>query len=394
MGSALLPLYNRLPIRFSRGERVWLYDEYGTPYLDGISGLGVVSLGHSHPLLVAALTQQASHLMHVSNMYHIPLQEKLAEALVEESGLFQAFFCNSGAEANETAIKISRLYASAQGIENPVVLVLENGFHGRTFGAMSAAGNARIKMGFAPMLPGFKVLPFNQLSPLEHFIQSEQSKSVVAVLCEMVQGEGGVHVMSHAYAQRLSEIALQRQWLFMIDEVQSGMCRTGSWFAYQNYGIQPDVVTLAKGLGNGFPIGACLVNKKTSLVVKPGQHGSTFGGNPLACRIALEVIQIMESESAFECAKRYGAIALEKLQHQLEGIPGIVDIRGLGLMVGVELDRECGAIVQHGIDAKILLNVTAGKVIRLLPPFVLKEDELHLLLDTTITIIKAFLTKQ
>jgi acetylornithine aminotransferase len=380
-------LFNRLPVSFVRGEGCTLFDPAGNEYLDALSGIAVNTLGHAHPDLVACIASQAARLIHVSNLYQIPEQEMLADALCQRSGLSEAFICNSGTEANEAAIKLARLYGHKKGIENPVIVSMENAFHGRTMGSLAATANPKSRAGFEPMLDGFVRVPFNDLAALEALASSD----IVAVMVEAVQGEGGVRPASPAYLQGLRRLCDQRGWLMLCDEVQCGMGRTGYWFGYQHAGIVPDVATLAKGLASGVPIGACLAGGKAAGVFAPGNHGSTFGGNPLACAAALKTIEIIEDGGLIAEARRIGEMVKKSLSAALAGLPGVLEIRGEGLMVGIELDRPCGALVQEALKAGLLINVTHGTVVRLLPALVFGEKEVQQLVLKLSPLVRNFL---
>ncbi len=389
--SHLMNTYARLPVAFVRGEGVWLWDTEGRRYLDAVAGVAVNTLGHAHPKLVDALCEQARTVIHTSNLYEIPLQAQLAERLCALSGMDRAFFCNSGCEANEAAIKIARLIGHQRGIEVPTIVVMEKSFHGRTMATLTATGSRKVQAGFEPLLAGFARVPFNDLTAVRQV--AEHNHSVVAVLVEPVQGEGGIHVPRAEYLAGLREICDATGWLLMLDEVQSGIGRTGAWFAYQHTAIQPDVVTLAKGLGGGVPIGACLARGAAAEIFKPGNHGSTFGGNPLACRAALAVLDAIEAEGLCGNATRVGQFMMARLRSALNGVAGVVDIRGQGLMIGIELDRPCSELVKHALSAGLIINVTSDKVIRLVPPLVMSEVEAAQLVDGLAPLIKAFLAQ-
>jgi acetylornithine/N-succinyldiaminopimelate aminotransferase len=381
--------YARLPVAFDRGEGVWLFDEAGRRYLDGLAGIAVNTLGHHHPRLVQAIAEQAGKLIHTSNLYQVPKQEALADRLATLSGMREVFFCNSGCEANEAAIKLARLYGHQKGIENPTVVVMEQSFHGRTLATLSATGNKKVQAGFEPLVSGFARVPFDDLAAIEQLAHA--NPNVVAVLVEPIQGEGGIRVAPRAYLQALRRICDDHGWLLMLDEVQCGVGRTGTWFAFQHADILPDVMSLAKGLGSGVPIGACLAAGRAAGVFKPGNHGSTFGGNPLACAAALETLQVIEDDRLLERAARIGALIRERLAAGLEGLPGVVSIRGDGLMIGVELDRPCGDLVSQALGAGLLINVTAERVVRLLPPLVFTEQDAAMLIEALVPLIRNFL---
>ena len=369
--------YARQAVAFVRGEGVWLYDANGERYLDAVAGVAVNGLGHAHPTLAKALCDQAGRLIHTSNLYRIPEQERLAERLCSLSGLDRAFFCNSGAEANEAAIKLARLHGHQQGVENPAIVVMEKSFHGRTLATLSATGSRKVQAGFEPLVTGFVRVPFGDADAVARL--AEQHNNIVAVLVEPYQGEGGVNVPQADYLARLRQICDGKGWLLMLDEVQSGIGRTGKWFAFQHSAILPDVMTLAKGLGSGVPIGACLARGAAAQVFTPGKHGSTFGGNPLACTAALTTLQVIEQEGLLDNAASMGAFIRQDLSERLREVTGIRDIRGQGLMIGIELDRPCAALVQQALAQRLLINVTADSVVRLLPPLILQQDEAALL---------------
>ena len=385
----VMTTYGRQAIAFSRGEGSWLWDVHGKRYLDCVSGVAVSGVGHAHPRLVAAISAQAARAMHVSNLYEIPEQEQLAERLCALAGMDNAFFCNSGCEANEAAIKLARLYGHQRGVESPAIIVMEQAFHGRTIATLSATGSRKVQAGFEPLLTGFVRVPYNDLPALQQV--AAINPNIVAVLVEPVQGESGVHVPEDGYIPQLRRICDEKGWLLMLDEVQSGMARTGKWFAHQHLGIKPDVMSLAKGLGNGFPIGACLARGAAAGVFTPGKHGSTFGGNPLGCVSALTTLAIIEDEGLVERAGRIGQKIREGIAKNLAGAAGVKEIRGKGLMIGIELDRPCGELVVRGFDAGLLINVTADTVVRLLPPLNLKDAEVQTLIDGVSGLIKAFL---
>ncbi|HVY04457.1 MAG TPA: aspartate aminotransferase family protein [Burkholderiales bacterium] len=385
----VMTTYGRQPIAFARGEGSWLWGVDGKRYLDGVSGVAVTGVGHAHPRLVSAMSAQAGRAMHVSNLFEIPEQERLAARLCALAGMDNAFFCNSGCEANEAAIKLARLYGHHKGVESPAIVVMEKAFHGRTIATLSATGSRKVQAGFEPLLAGFVRVPYNDVAALEQVAAS--NPSIVAVLVEPVQGESGIQVPEDGYVPHLRKLCDEKGWLLMLDEVQSGMARTGKWFAHQHMGVKPDVMTLAKGLGNGFPIGACLARGAAASVFTPGKHGSTFGGNPLGCVCALTTIDIIEDEGLVERAGRLGRKIREGLAAKLSGKPGVKDIRGKGLMIGIELDRPCGELVARGFDAGLVINVTADTVVRLLPPLNMKDEEAQLLVDGVAALVATFL---
>ena len=380
--------YNRQEITFDHGEGVWLWDNAGRRYFDALCGIAVCGLGHAHPSVTEAICLQAGELLHTSNLYRIGLQEQLGERLMEVSGLDNVFFCNSGAEANEAALKIARRYGHDLGIDCPMVITMNGSFHGRTMGTLSATGNPKVHQGFEPLVPGFIHVPFGDVEAVRT-VMAERS-DVAAVLVEPVQGEGGIVVPPPGYLDELRSLCDSNNALLMLDEIQSGLCRTGKWFAFQHESLLPDVMTLAKSLGNGVPLGACLAGVKAASVLQPGSHGSTFGGNPLACRAALAVLSVMHDESL---ADRCGVLSTEitsEFETRLSSIPGVVEIRGKGLMLGIQLDRPCGELVGRGLDAGILINVAADNVVRLLPPLIMSDEETAHMISTVCALIEAF----
>jgi len=384
--------YGRLPVTFERGEGVWLWDTAGQRYLDALAGVAVCGLGHCHPRYTAALQAQAGKLVHTSNIYGIGLQEQLADRLAALSGMDNVFFCNSGCEANEAAIKLARLYGHQKGIEAPAIVVLEHAFHGRTIATLSATGSRKVQAGFEPLVAGFIRVPFDDIEAVRRV--AENNRNVVAVLVELIQGEGGVNVCHDDYLRGLRTICDANGWLLMLDEVQSGIGRTGKWFAFQHSGVKPDVMSLAKGLGNGVPIGACLASGAAAKLFKPGNHGSTFGGNPLVCAAALATLAIIEEDGLMQNAEAMGDFIRAQLRERLAGLPGVRDIRGKGMMIGIELDKPCKDIVEIALHAGLLINVTADNVIRLLPPLTYtRENALHLV-DHLTPLIKDELAKQ
>ncbi|MCX8145219.1 MAG: aspartate aminotransferase family protein [Azovibrio sp.] len=387
--SHLMNTYGRQPVAFSHGKGCYLTDSAGRVYLDALSGIAVNTLGHAHPVFVAALAEQAGRLLHVSNLYQVPQQEALADALAERSGLAEVFFCNSGCEANEAAIKLARFYGHKRGIENPTVIVMEKAFHGRTLATLSATGNYKVQAGFEPLVAGFVRVPYGDLQAIRNV--AEHHGNVVAVMLEIIQGEGGINMASVEYQQGLRQLCDEHQWLMICDEVQCGMGRTGKWFGYQHAGILPDVVTLAKGLGSGIPIGACLAGGRAAGLFGPGNHGSTFGGNPLACTAALKTIELIEAEGLLANAERIGERIKAELAAALAGVPGVVEFRGKGLMLGIELDRPCGELVGQALAAGLLINVTHERVIRLLPALVFGEAEVRELVAKLVPLVRDFL---
>jgi acetylornithine/N-succinyldiaminopimelate aminotransferase len=389
MSEHLMNTYARQPVAFVRGEGAYLWDEAGKRYLDAVAGVAVNGLGHAHPKLVKAIADQAATLIHTSNLYRVPRQEALADRLCELAGMDRAFFCNSGCEANEAAIKLARLYGHGKGIEVPTIIVMEKAFHGRTMATLTATGSRKIQAGFEPLLTGFARVPFNDLEAIRHV--AEHNKSVVAVLAEVVQGEGGINLMAPDYLAELRAICDAHGWLLMLDEVQTGIGRTGAWFGFQHSGVMPDVIALAKGLGSGMPIGACLARGAAADVFKPGNHGSTFGGNPLACAAALATLDAIEDEKLLDNARVRGEAIRSGLRQALDGVHGVVDIRGEGLMIGIELDRPCAELVAVARDAGVLINVTADTVIRLVPPLIYGAAEVDALVDAVSGIVKNYL---
>ena len=385
----LMNVYARLPIAFTHGQGAWIYDEQGRRYLDALAGIAVNTLGHGHPRLVKALSEQAQRLIHTSNLYQVREQEVLADKLAGLSGMDECFFCNSGCEANEAAIKLARLYGHNKGIEQPAVIVMEKAFHGRTLATLSATGNRKVQAGFEPLVAGFVRVPFDDLAAVEAVAQ--HNSSVVAVLFEPIQGEGGIRLAHDEYIKGLRRICDAKGWLLMVDEVQCGTGRTGRWFAHQHAGVIPDVMTLAKGLASGVPIGACLAAGKAAGVFKLGSHGSTFGGNPFACVAALTTLAVIEQDGLMENALRLGDRIRSRLSVALAGIDAVVEIRGDGLLIGIELDRPCGELVQLALDAGLLINVTADKVVRLLPPMILNQAEADELVTKLAQLIREFL---
>ncbi|MDE2584748.1 MAG: aspartate aminotransferase family protein [Betaproteobacteria bacterium] len=385
----LMNTYARLPVAFSHGEGSRIVDTEGKRYLDALSGIAVNTLGHNHPKLVSAIADQATKVLHTSNLYRIPLQEELADKLAERAGMEEVFLCNSGCEANEAAIKLARFYGHQQGVENPAIIVMEKAFHGRTLATLSATGNRKAQAGFEPLVAGFVRVPYNDLQAIQAV--GEHNQNVVAVMLEMVQGEGGINIADLEFQRGLRALCDQKGWLLICDEVQCGMGRTGTWFGFQHAGILPDVATLAKGLGSGVPVGACLTAGKAAGLFGPGNHGSTFGGNPLACRAALTTIATIEEDQLMQNAVVVGDAIRSGLAEALQGVAGIADIRGRGLMIGIELDRPCGELVGKGLEAGLLINVTADKVVRLLPPLTFTQEEARELVARLSALIRTFL---
>ncbi|RVU46340.1 aspartate aminotransferase family protein [Rubrivivax rivuli] len=387
----VLNTYGRLPIALSHGQGCWVWDTQGKRYLDGLGGIAVNTLGHNHPQLVPALQHQLTQLIHCSNYYEIPLQEQLAKKLCEISGLAGAFFCNSGLEANEAALKIARKYGHDKGIEKPEVIVYEKAFHGRSIATLSATGNPKVQAGFGPLVEGFVRVPLNDLAAVEAVAQN--NPNVVAVFLETIQGEGGVNPARWEYLQGLRRLCDAQGWLLMLDEVQCGIGRTGKWFAHQWAGIQPDVMPLAKGLGSGVPIGAVVCGPRALNVLGPGNHGTTFGGNPLAMRAGVETLRICEEEGLLANAATVGLLLREGLQRELGHLSGVKEIRGAGLMIGIELDRPCGVLLGRAAEAGLLLSVTADKVIRIVPPLILTAEEAAQIVVILAPLVQAFLAE-
>jgi len=385
----LMHTYGRLPVTFSHGAGAWLWDTDGRKYLDGLSGVAVCGLGHAHPAIAKAICDQAGKLIHTSNWYQIDLQQKLAGELCRLSGMETVFFSNSGAEANEAAIKLARLYGHQRKIGSPTIIVTEGSFHGRTLATLSATGNRKIQAGFEPLVAGFNRVPYNDLATIAQV--GDNNKDVVAVLVEPITGEGGIGIPDAGYLSGLRQLCDQRGWLLMLDEIQTGMGRTGRWFACQHENVLPDVMTLAKGLGNGVPIGACLARGAAASVFQPGNHGSTFGGNPLACRAGLAVLETIEQEDLCERAASLGKRMLAGLEKHLAGAKGIREIRGKGLMLAIELDRPCREIMTRALERSLLVNVTADTVVRLLPPLILSDAEADQLVEGLSPVILEFL---
>ena len=381
--------YARQPVAFVRGQGVWLWDEDGRKYLDALAGIAVNTLGHNHPRLVRALSEQIGRVIHTSNLFRQPLQEAAADRIAEMTGLDEVFFCNSGLEANEAAIKIARKYGHDRGVSEPAIIVMEKAFHGRSLATLSASGSRKVQAGFEPLVQGFVRVPLNDLEAVRQI--AAHNKNVVAVFIEPIQGEGGINVARLEYLRGLKEICDRHEWLFMSDEVQCGLGRTGKWFVYQHAGFLPDVLPLAKGLGSGVPVGACVVGGRARGVFKPGNHGSTFGGNPLAMTAVITTIDTVKEESLLTNAVRVGDAIRDGLAAGLQGLPGVVEVRGMGLMLGVELDRPCGEIVQRAMEAELIVNVTADNVIRLLPPLVISETEGREVVERLARVVKSFL---
>jgi acetylornithine aminotransferase len=385
----LMNTYGRLPMTVSHGRGVYVWDTDGKRYLDALSGIAVNTLGHNHPKLVPALQDQISKIMHSCNYYHIPLQQQLAGKLVALSGMSNVFFCNSGLEANEAALKMARKFGHDKGIERPQIVVYDKAFHGRSIATLSATGNAKIQQGFGPLVEGFIRVPLNDIPAIEQ--ATAGNPNVVAVFFETIQGEGGIHPMSNEYLQDVRKLCDERDWLLMIDEVQCGIGRTGKWFAHQWAGIHADVMPLAKGLGSGVPIGAVVAGPKAARIFQPGNHGTTFGGNPLAMRAGVETLRIMEEDGLLENASRVGKYLRDALHRELAAVAGFKEIRGNGLMIGIDLDRPCGPLMGQALQAGLLLSVTADSVIRLLPALTLTETEADEVVSLLVPLVKQFL---
>jgi len=389
--SHLMNTYARQPVAFTHGEGAWLWDSNGKRYLDALAGIAVNTLGHAHPRYTAALNAQIGKLIHVSNVYQVPQQEQLADKLCALSNMDEVFVCNSGCEANEAAIKLARMYGHNKGIELPNIIVMEKAFHGRTLATLSATGNRKVQAGFEPLVPGFVRVPYNDMDAIRQV--AEHNRNVVAVLVEPIQGEGGIRTLDIHYLEQLRQLCDQQGWLLMLDEVQCGIGRTGKWFAFQHTGILPDVMTLAKGLGSGVPVGACLAAGKAAGIFKPGNHGSTFGGNPLASTAALTTLNIMEQDKLLAHAASIGNFLLNGFRERLGRVAGVASFRGQGLMIGIELDKPCGDLVKLALAQGLLINVTADTVIRLLPPLVFTQAEAQQLLEVLCPLVTNFLTQ-
>lgn len=387
----VMPTYGRLPIALTHGEGAYVWDTDGRRYLDGLSGIAVNTLGHKHPKLVAALQDQVSKMIHCCNYYQVPLQEELARLLVERSGLTNAFFCNSGLEANEAALKIARKFGHDKGIHRAEVIVCERAFHGRSIATLSATGNPKVHAGFEPLVEGFVRVPFNDIAALEEIARTHPN--VTAIFLEVIQGEGGVNTARVDYLQAARRLCDDNGWLLMLDEVQCGMGRTGKWFAHQWAGIQPDVMPLAKGLGSGVPVGAVVCGPKAAYVLQAGNHGTTFGGNPLAMRAGVETIRILEEEQLLAHAAHVGKHLTAALQRELGSVKGVKEIRGQGLMIGMELDRPCGVILTRAMEAGLLLSVTADTVVRLLPPLIFTTEQADDLVAILAPLVRQFLSE-
>jgi acetylornithine aminotransferase len=391
MTSHIMPTYNRLPVTFDRGEGVWLIDENNNRYLDALSGIAVCNLGHAHSAVHKAICEQSKKLLHTSNIYKIANQEKLADKLIEKSGMDNVFFCNSGAEANEAAIKLARKFGHEKGLDSPAIIVMEKSFHGRTLATLSATGNSKIQQGFAPLVEGFVRAPYNDINAIKTALA--HNKNIVAILVEPIQGEGGINIPAQDYLNELRKLCDQHELLLMLDEIQSGVGRTGKFFAFQHNDIIPDVCTLAKALGNGVPIGACLAFGKAAQLLTAGAHGSTFGGNPLACSAALAVLATLDNENLIELAAQKGKLIHDGFTEHLKNNSHVVDVRNKGLMIGIELDRPCAELVKIALEQQLLINVTNDTTIRLLPPLIIDELQIKLLVETLSTIINDYTEK-
>ncbi len=387
--SHVMNTYARQPVAFVRGEGVWLWDESGKQYLDALAGIAVNTLGYGHPRLKKALIARVeSGVLHTSNLWRIPDQEKAADRVAEITGLDEVFFCNSGLEATEASIKVARKYGHDRGVAEPAIIVMEKAFHGRSLATLSATGSRKVQAGFEPLVQGFVRVPLNDLDAVRQV--AEHNKNVVAVLIEPIQGEGGINVSRMEYLRGLKEICERKEWLFISDEVQCGLGRTGKWFVYQHASFQPDVVALAKGLASGVPVGACVVGGRAKGVFKPGNHGSTFGGNPLAMTAVITTIDTIKDEDLLANAARVGAVIQEELKSEFGSV---AEVRGMGLMIGVELGQPCGELVRQGLEAGLVINVTADNVVRLLPPLVMSEAEGRMVVERLAPLMRAFVER-
>ena len=389
MADHLMSTYKRLPIQFERGEGIWLWDTENRQYMDALSGIAVCGLGHAHRAVTQAITEQAGKLVHTSNLYGIPLQEKLANHLCALSDMDRVFFSNSGAEANEAAIKIARLFGHSKNIDCPAIIVMERSFHGRTLATLTATGNRKVQAGFEPLVRGFIRVPYNDLEAIRAVAANKSD--AVAVLVEPIQGEGGINIPDEGYLREIRKICDEHDWLMMLDEIQTGMGRTGKWFAYQHADIVPDVVTIAKALGNGVPIGACLASGKAAEMMQPGSHGTTFGGNPLACSAAQAVLDTMERDKLVMQAAKLGPQLIDGFTRALQDVKGVSAIRGLGLMIGIELDQPCSELPGKALEQGLLINVTAERVVRLLPPLIMTEKQADMLVEKVSGLIRSHL---
>jgi len=388
MTDTLMHNYAPLPVSFEKGEGAVLWDTEGKTYLDALAGIAVCGLGHAHPAVTKAICEQAGKLVHTSNLYGISNQQALADKLTSLSGMDNVFFSNSGAEANEAAIKLARLYGHSKNIDQPAVIVMEGSFHGRTMATLTATGNRKIHAGFEPLVQGFVRAPYNDIEAIKNI--AKNNSNVVAVLVEPITGEGGIKIPADNYLNQIRDICDENNWLMMLDEIQTGICRTGKWFAHQHNGITPDVMTLAKALGNGVPIGACLAKGEAAKLFQPGHHGSTYGGNPLVTSAALAVIETCEKDNLAERAARLNEKILSGFKEQLKDLDAVVEIRGKGLMIGIQLDRPCAELVKAGLDAGILINVAAGDVVRLLPPLIISDKQADQIVTMVSKLIREF----
>lgn len=386
MSNSLMTTYAPLPITFTKGKGVYLWDKSGIQYLDAVAGVAVCGLGHAHPVIADAIAEQARTLVHTSNLYHIKHQEELSDKLCGLSGMDRVFFSNSGAEANEAAIKLARLYGKQQGIERPNIIVASGSFHGRTLATLSATGNRKVQAGFSPLVDGFVRVNYNDVEAIKTVAKT--NTNVVAILVEPVQGEGGVIVPNADYLQQLRQICDENNWMLMLDEIQTGIGRTGKWFAFQHTTIKPDVMTLAKALGNGVPIGACLASGKATTLFTPGTHGSTFGGNPLATRAALTVLETIEKENVIDNVNTLADYFMAEFKAKLAGVKHVKEIRGSGLMIGIELEKDCAELVVAASEKGVLINVTAGNTIRLLPPLIINKEQADTVIHIVTDLIK------
>lgn len=384
--SALMPIFNRLPVSFEYGQGSWLFDKTGKKYLDAATGIGVSSLGHAHPAIVSAVIEQAKKVIHITNQFVIEQQEQLAHELTQFAGLDKAIFVSTGTEATEASLKMARLYGHSRNVERPTLIVFEGGFHGRTLGALSASGNYKLQQGFDPLLPGFIFLPYNDLDAIHKLIAND-SKNIVGICLEPILGQGGVIIPDENYLPSLRKLCDQHDWILLLDEIQTGMARTGKPFAYQHYDLKPDIMTTAKTLANGLPIGALMANDKCAALFTEGKHGTTFGGNPLSCAAALALLKTYREENIVENVTRMGDYLLKQLQTELTNKRGVVDVRGKGLMLGVELDKTCYDIYHNGLEHGLLFNITANNVIRLLPPYNITQQEVDLLVSKLVAVL-------
>ena len=390
MTDTLMHNYAPLPVTFEKGEGALLWDTEGKLYLDALGGIAVCGLGHAHPAVTNAICEQAGKLVHTSNIYGIQNQRKLADKLTSLSNMDNVFFSNSGAEANEAAIKLARLYGHSKKIDQPAIIVMEGSFHGRTMATLTATGNRKIQAGFEPLVQGFVRAPYNDIAAIKNI--AKNNPNIVAVLVEPIKGEGGIKIPAADYLNQIRDICNEQNWLMMLDEIQTGICRTGKWFAHQHNGITPDVMTLAKALGNGVPIGACLAKGIASTLFQPGHHGSTYGGNPLVTSAALAVIETCEKENLADRAAMLSTKIISGFKDNLKDLDAVIDIRGKGLMIGIQLDRPCAELVKAGLDAGILINVTAGDVVRLLPPLIISDEQADQIVSMVSDLIRSFVS--